>query len=448
MQQKLSEGNITKKILLFALPILIGNAMQRAYTLADTVMVGRLLGTNELAAVGAASVIANFFNDICNSFTSGFAIIVAQFFGAGDEKRMKKSLAATYTLIAALAVILISGGNLLIKPILTLTQVPSEIFASSTAYLRIMVSGLIASIIYNSLANLLRSLGDSTIPLIFLIVSVSLNIVLDYTFIAIFGWGVKGAAGATIVSQAIAGCGCLIFCLFKRKILAVKTEHFRENKEIYGALIPQGLSMCFMISLVSLSTVILQAGINSLGSDVIAGYLAGRKYLELFMMPGAALSMTSAPFVSQNYGAKRLNRIKSGVFQLYVIAWIWSAIAFVIIFVFGRALVMSVTGSSVSEEIITSGVLYLRIGICLFPPLQVLVITRSALQGMNHKKTPVISSIMEVLVKILAVAFFVPRLGFMGICITEPIIWVLGALWLYPNYRILLKKETAALQLK
>lgn len=440
MQKNLTEGNITKQILIFAFPILIGNTLQRAYTLADTIMVGRLLGTDLLAAVGAASVIANLFNDICNSFTSGFAIIIAQFFGAKDEKKMKKSLASTYSLIALLIVLLTVSGQFLINPLLKLTHVPVDISGESASYLHIILGGLAASILYNSLANILRCLGDSTIPLVFLIVSVTLNIALDYTCIGILHFGVQGAAIATIISQTVAGVGCLIFCLFRRKILFVHTEDFKNNKEIYGALLPQGLSMCFMLSLVSLSTMILQTGINSLGTDYIAGYMAGRKYLELLMMPGAAIAMTSAPFVGQNYGAKKYDRIKKGVFRLYQIGWIWDVIAIILVLILGRTLVISVTGKSAAEEIIKSGIIYLRIGVFMMAPLTVLVVTRSALQGMNHKKTPVISSLIELLVKILAVLIFIPKLGFLGICITEPIIWILGALWLYPMYNNISKK--------
>lgn len=445
MQKKLTEGNITTKILSFAFPVLLGNAFQRFYTLADTIMVGQLLGTGELAAVGASSVIANLFNDICNSFTMGFAIIIAQYYGANQERNMKKALAGTYSLVFALAALFTIFGSFIINPILHATKVPAEIFDNAALYLKIIVSGLIASAVYNSLAHILRAFGDSTIPLIFLIISVSLNIILDYSFIQFLHLGVAGVAIATVVSQGVAGFGCLIFCIFKRKLLHVTQEDFKEifaeKGKVFAALLPQGLSMCFMLSLVSLSTVILQTGINSLGSEVIAGYMAGRKYIELFMMPGAALSMTSAPFVSQNFGANKPDRIRKGVFQMYCMGWIWSAFAFVFIFIFGRSLIISVTGKNAAEEIIRSGILYLRISISLFAPLIVLVVTRSALQGMNHKKTPVFSSCIEVAVKVLSVFLFVPKLGFLGICITEPIIWILGACWVYPVYRHLRPKD-------
>ena len=308
-------------------------------------------------------------------------------------------------------------------------------------YLRILIGGLICSMVYNILANLLRSLGDSTIPLIFLIVSVSLNVVLDYSLIKFFGLGVKGAAAATVISQGFAGFGCLIFCLFKRKILHVKKTDFVFQSTLIKKIISQGSATALMFSVVTLSTLILQTGINSLGTDMIAGYLAGRKYLELFMIPGAALAMTAGSFVSQNYGANNYHRIKEGVKQLIFIGFTWAAISFVILFLFAKPIVISVTGKNAAIHIIESGVQYLKIGVCFFPFLFVLVITRSSLQGMNHRKTPVFSSCIELIVKSLAVFVLVPFFDFLGICITEPLVWLINALWLFPMYLKYLKRD-------
>lgn len=441
MQKKLTEGNITKNILFFMFPILIGNGLQRVYTLVDTMMVGRLLGTNELAAVGASSVIANLFIDLCSTFTAGFAIVIAMFYGANDEEKMKKSLASTYFLSAIITVILTVAGLFLAPVILHWTKVPVDIQPMANKYLNIMIGGLIFTLIYNMMANILRSLGDSTVPLFFLVTSVILNIFLDYFSITKFNAGVSGVAAATIISQGFSGCACIVFCVFKRKILGVKKSDFKPEGKIYKMIISQGLAMALMLSVVSLSTLILQTGINSLGTTMIAGYMAGRKYLELFMMPGAAISMTAANYVSQNFGAKLFDRIKKGVNQMYLISLIWAVISFGIIFIFGRQIIVSVTGNDASEEIIQSGIKYMRIGVCFFSLLFILVITRSSLQGLNHKKTPVFSSCIELAVKIIAVLVLVPYLGFFGICTTEPLIWTINGIWIYPAFRSILKKE-------
>ena len=290
------------------------------------------------------------------------------------------------------------------------------------------------------IANILRGLGDSTLPLIFLIVSVTLNIALDYIFIAILKWGVKGAAFATIIAQSVSGFGCIIFSIFKRPIINIKKEDIKLNLDIFKQLSFQGLSMSLMVSVVSVGSVILQSGINILGSNLLAGYTSARKYLEFLMMPGAAISMTAATFVSQNYGAGNYERIKKGVRQMIIMGFIWSTITVLIVFTLERVMVVSVTGSNVPESIIQAGISYLRINGPFFYALIVLVVLRSSLQGMNRKKTPIIASLMELGIKILAVAVLVPKLGYIGICITEPLIWVVCAIWVFLIYRIVIKK--------
>lgn len=441
MQTKLTEGNITKNIFSFALPILLGVCFQRLYVLADTIIVGRLLGKNLLAAVGSASVIANLFIDLCISFTNGFSIVIAQFYGENNNQKTKLSLASTYLISLFLLIFLTLLGLLLINPLLNLTKTPQEIFDFAYQYASIMIGGLFCSLIYNLLANVLRALGDSIIPLIFLIISVCLNVILDYTLIRFTPLQIKGAALATVISQGVSGLLCLIFCYLKRPIIHVKKEYFIINIFIYKKIISQGFATALMLSVVTLSTLILQTGINSLGTDMIAGYLAGRKYLELFMMPGLALSMTAASFVSQNYGAKKYERIKEGVKKLIQIGCTWAFICFIILFIFSRPIVISVTGKNVEQHIIDCGVLYLKTGVLFFCFLFILVITRSSLQGMNHKKTPVISSCIELLVKCLAVFVLVPHFSFFGICITEPLIWLINSLWLFPMYLKYLKKD-------
>ena len=435
--RKLTEGNITKQILLFMFPILIGNGLQRVYTLVDTMMVGRILGSNELAAVGAAGVITMLLTVICNGLTSGFSIVIGQAFGEGSEEKLKKALGGTYTLSVIFSILLTIGGLLLIQAFLKLIQVPAELWELSKDYLFIMTAGITATLVYNLLANVLRAIGDSKIPLVFLIFSVVLNIILDFMCIKILGWGIKGAAAATVFSQSVAAIGCIIYCVVKRPQLAVRKNNLLVKKETVRELLPQGFAMCLMLSFVAVGTVILQRGINSLGTDLIAGYVAGRRYLEILMMPGAALSMTAATYVSQNYGAKEYTRIKKGIRQMILMSWTWSVCAILIVYTLGKIMITSVTGNDVEEHIIQAGITYLRISVPLFFPLKVLVIIRSSLQGMNHKKTTITASIMELIVKVLAVIYIIPKTGYIGVCITEPIIWILGALWLYPMYKVL-----------
>lgn len=444
--KKLTEGNITKQIISFSIPLLAGTALIRLYTLVDTMMVGRFLGTDPLAAVGATANIANLFSFICWGFASGFSIIIGQAYGEENESKLKKTIAHTYLLSVILVAILTAIGLILKEKILFWTQIPEELHGIASTYLTISVLGLSTSMLYNVISNVLRALGDSFIPLVFQTVSVILNIILDYVFIAILGKGVAGAAVATVISQLVSGIASLIYCLFKRRTLIVSLKDFSMKENYLSLMIPQGISMSMMISVVTTGTVILQTGINSLGSDIIAGYTAGRKYVELFFMPGGALSSTAAAFTSQNYGAKQFDRIRKATRQIILIAWIINVLEWIAVIFFAEGMVKSITGNNVDADIINAGKFYMITNLPFYAFVSVLVIVRSALQGMNKKKTPVIASIMEMVVKIIAVAVFVPCLGFTGIVITEPLIWILGAAWVWIIYSRTLKikmKENA-----
>lgn len=437
--KKLTEGNITKQIISFSIPLLAGTALLRLYTLVDTMMVGRFLGTDPLAAVGATANIANLFSFICWGFASGFSIIIGQAYGEENEGKLKKTIAHTYLLSVILVAILTVIGLILKEKILFWTQIPEELHGIASTYLTISVLGLSTSMLYNVISNVLRALGDSFIPLVFQTVSVILNIILDYVFIAILGKGVAGAAVATVISQLVSGIASLIYCLFKRRTLIVSLKDFSMKENYLSLMIPQGISMSMMISVVTTGTVILQTGINSLGADIIAGYTAGRKYVELFFMPGGALSSTAAAFTSQNYGAKQFDRIRKATRQIILIAWIINVLEWIAVIFFAEGMVKSITGNNVDAGIINAGKFYMITNLPFYAFVSVLVIVRSALQGMNKKKTPVIASIMEMIVKIIAVAVFVPCLGFTGIVITEPLIWILGAVWVWIIYSRTLK---------
>ncbi len=438
---KLTEGNITKQIISFSLPFLLGATLQRFYTLVDTVMVGRFLGKNPLAAVGATGNIAVLFTYLCSGFTGGFAIIIGQAFGENNEKKLKKNIAHTYLLSAIILVILMVAGFALKEKILSWTKIPEELHQLASTYLTISIAGLSTAMIYNLCASVLKAIGDSILPLVFLAISVVMNIGLDYVYIAILGKGVEGAALATVISQGFSGIACVIYCMMKRPILKVTLKDFSMEDNNLDQLIPQGISMSMMISVISTGTVILQTGINSLGADIIAGYTAGRKYIEFFLMPGGALSGTAAAFTSQNYGARKYDRIKKGTWVMILSAWIIDFIEMIFVFLFARQMVTSITGKNVSPELIHAGELYLKSNLPFYFFVSVFVICRSVLQGMSKKKTPVVASIMECGVKILSVAIFVPILGYTGVIITEPGIWILGAIWVWVNYRRHLNKK-------
>ena len=439
----MTEGRIVRPLLIFALPILAGIVLQRLYNLFDTMLVGRFIDKSALAAVGSCGSVFGIILSTCHGFVSGFQIVISQYFGAKDSEKLKKSIAGTYLLAIIIAVLLSVFALLFIEPILHLIKVPEEIFTQAKQYLSILSAGIVFTVCYNMFSGILRALGDSLLPLIFLFISVILNGILDIVFIVILKQGVAGAASATVIAQAVSAILCFIFSINKRPVMKVRLSDFKIPPFILKQLLSQGFAMFMMFTVVDIGSVILQAGINSLGEDLIAGFTAGRKYLELLMLPGGAFASSAATFVSQNYGAKKYSRITKGIKYLVLISWIWGATTILISSLFGYELVTSITGKDVDQIIINSSLKYLRIGVPFFFTLFMLVIIRSSLQGIDHKKLPVVASIIELAVKVLSTFWLIPMMGFTAICFAEPITWVLGTLWVTPPFIISLRKLIA-----
>ena len=439
----MTEGRIVRPLLIFALPILAGIVLQRLYNLFDTMLVGRFIDKSALAAVGSCGSVFGIILSTCHGFVSGFQIVISQYFGAKDSEKLKKSIAGTYLLAIIIAVLLSVFALLFIEPILHLIKVPEEIFTQAKQYLSILSAGIVFTVCYNMFSGILRALGDSLLPLIFLFISVILNGILDIVFIVILKQGVAGAASATVIAQAVSAILCFIFSIKKRPVMKVRLSDFKIPPFILKQLLSQGFAMFMMFTVVDIGSVILQAGINSLGEDLIAGFTAGRKYLELLMLPGGAFASSAATFVSQNYGAKKYSRITKGIKYLVLISWIWGATTILISSLFGYELVTSITGKDVDQIIINSSLKYLRIGVPFFFTLFMLVIIRSSLQGIDHKKLPVVASIIELAVKVLSTFWLIPMMGFTAICFAEPITWVLGTLWVTPPFIISLRKLIA-----
>lgn len=435
-----TKGPITKPLILFALPVLAGIVFQRMYNLFDIMLVGRYINSSALAAVGSSGIVFNTLLTFCMGFTNGFGIVIGQCFGSGDNENLKKALAGTYIFSILVAVLLTAFGLIFIDPILHIICIPEELLPQAKNYLMILTAGLILTVLYNTFANVLRAMGDSAAPLFFLIISVVLNIGFDLLFIVVLNRGVEGAAIATVIAQGISAVLCIGFCMLKRPLVRIPFNELRLSKEMSKQLLSQGAAMSLMFTVVDLGSVVLQAGINTLGKELIAGYVSGRKYLELLMIPGGAFASTSATFVSQNYGARQYDRIKKGVTNLILISWVWATAAVLISIFAGPSLVMSITGKDADPFIISAGLKYLRIGVPFYYALFILVIVRSSLQGINQKKLPLVASGIELFVKILSTAWLIPIFGYIVICLAEPIIWLLGMLWVAPAFVFSLKK--------
>ena len=421
----LTKGKTLPLILEFALPIAIGNLFQIFYSLADTRIVGQYLGETALAAVGATSSLNNMIIGFLMGMTNGFAIIVSRYYGAKDEKNIRKSVAATFVLGIVMAIVLTFFSVVFLRQILGALNTPSELMEDAYSYFKIILLGMIAAMLYNVCAGLFRAIGDSITPLVFLIISSFMNIGLDLLFVSRLNFGVEGAAAATVLSQIISFAACLIYMIKKYTILHFGMAELRLEKDMVKDMFVIGCSMGFMNSLINLGSVALQGAINSLkDANYIVAHTAARKITEIFMLPFTVFGSTMATFCGQNLGADKPERIRKGLRQTIIITWIWCAGVVVMSYTVVPYMVQMITATKV-QMVIDTASLYLRVNTILYFVTAVICILRNAMQGIGDSITPVISSSLELLCKVLIAFLLTPYLGYWAIILSEPVSWVI-----------------------
>lgn len=372
--KELTKGNPTKLLLLFSLPILLGNILQQFYNLGDTIIVGRTLGISELAAVGSTTAIVSLLFSMINGFCIGFSILTANAFGAKDENRIKETIAKSIVLMFLITITMTVLGLIFIRPLLTVLHTPADIMEDSIAYIQVIFLGLIVTAAYNLISNMLRALGDSVFPLIALAISSTLNLGLDLFCIKRLGLGIRGASIATVIAQLISVIVCLVYVIRKIPYMHIRPEHFKWN---------------------------------------------GKTVTDL---------LTS--------GAGKPERVRAGIKSATILGFVWSLVAFFLLYFGGAALVRMITDSD--TFVIGTAVKYLRINVPFYAFLCILCFFRSTLQGLGQKIIPVIASIIELSGKAIIVFVLVPRMGYLAVCICEPILWILsGILVSVPMYRFL-----------
>lgn len=419
----LTKGSPGRLMIQFAIPIFIGNIFQLFYSLVDTRIVGSTLGNEALAAVGATSTMNNLIIGFLIGLTNGFAIWVARDFGANNEIGMRKDLAGTLKLGVIISILLTIISVSFLTPILRLLNMPEELMESGRAYIRVILLGMSAAMLYNVCASVLRAIGDTFTPLCFLIFSTILNIGLDYFLILGMGTGVEGAAYATVISQSLAALMCFMYIWKRYPILHLSRIDFKTDWALTKTLLTSGLSMGLMQSLVSLGTVALQGTINTLGTNTIVAHTGARKITEIFMLPFSVLGMTMATYCSQNLGAGKIDRIKQGLKQVILAAWGWCVLVIIASYTIAPYLIQLVTATKI-EEVVNTATLYLRVDTLLYFVPALISILRNALQGLGDHTTPIFSSSIELIGKVMVVIFLTPRLQYMGIILAEPIVWV------------------------
>lgn len=426
MQIDLLHGPIFMSMLLFAVPIFGSSIFQQLYNTMDTVIVGHTLGETSLAAMGACTAVYDLLVGFALGIGNGLAMVTARSFGSGNEKRLKKSVASSVVIGLILTIAIMLLTRVVLRPLLVALNTPAEILEEAYSYISTITLFVGVMFAYNLCAGLLRAIGNSLMPLVFLIISSCLNIALDLLLIRTFRLGVRGAAIATVIAQGVSVVLCVIYIFRKTKLLIPNREEFRPEGWLYRELLSQGLAMGFMSCLVSAGSVVLQSGINGLGYLTIAGHAAARKLYQFSMIPMVAMAQTINTFVAQNRGADQGYRIRRAVKYAYLYNTMIAAIMTVVMAFAAPTLVRLVSGSG-EAVVMQNGAMYLRVAALFFVALGMVNVTRFSLQGLGHKILPILSSVIELVGKCIFAALFIPRFGYTAVVFCEPVIWCLMA---------------------
>ena len=426
-------GSPMKLILGFAVPLLFGMLFQQIYSLVDTIIVGQFLGVKALAAVGATGSINFLIIGFCNGMCSGFALPVAQRFGARDEDGLRKYIgnSAVLSIILGLAITIVT--TLFCRPILELMSTPPDIIDLAYHYIVVIFIGIPAIILYNLLSGYIRSLGDAVTPVIFLVLAACLNIGLDLLFIVVFHWGVFGASFATVISQGISGLLCLFLIMKKFTIMHLKRSDWKLDSTYVRVLLTMGLPMGLQYSITAIGSVILQAAVNPLGSGAVAAMTAATKISCFIVCPFDALGSTMATYGGQNVGAGRLERLGKGLKASTILGLIYSVIALAILYFFGEQLnLLFVSASEV--EVIANSQEFLIANALFYFPLALVNIVRFLIQGMGFSGFAMLAGLCEMVARTLVGLVFVPVFGFSAACFASPAAWIFADAFLIPAF--------------
>lgn len=443
MTKDMTQGKPIRLILAFAVPMLFGYLFQQFYNLIDTLIVGRYLGVDPLAAVGSTGSVNFLVIGFCLGICVGFSIPVANKFGAGDYVGMRKYVANSVWLGTAFSAVLTTLTVFFCRDILKLMHTPENIIEDAYAYIVVIFIGIPTVFLYNILSGIIRALGDSRTPVIFLVISSLVNIVLDILFIVHFEMGVAGAAWATVISQGFSGVLCLVFMIKKFDILHISRQEWKPDIHMMGHLCGMGLPMGLQYSITAIGAVILQTAVNGLGSVAVASVTAANKIYSFLACPFDALGSTMATYGGQNVGAKKLKRIKKGLFDCIKLGAVYSVIAFLIAFFFGGELgklFIEAKEAALIEEITGNVRLYLSITAAFYFPLALVNIIRFMIQGIGFPNFAILAGVLEMIARALAGFLLVPAFGFPAAALGSPIAWIFADAFLIPAFFYVYKK--------
>lgn len=425
VQNDMTTGNPMKIILNFTLPIFLGNVFQQFYNMADAVIVGKFVGNKALAAVGSTGTIMFLIYGFVVGMTAGFTVPTAQKFGAGDMKGMRRTVAGAGVLSLVVGALLTMLFMLFMKPLLTLMNTPSDIFKDAYGYIMIISGGILAQMLYNLLSSILRAIGNSKIPLYFLIISALLNILLDLLFIVGFHMGATGAAAATIIAQGVSGILCLIYIIAKIPVLHLNRNDFHAGKDVYGIQLKIGLPMALQYSITAIGSMMVQSSLNILGSTLVAAFTAAGKIEQVVTQAYVAMGTTMATYSAQNMGAGSVKRIWEGFRANTIIGIIYSLVAAAFVMTVGKYMTYLFVSEDV-DLIMNSVDIYLKCIGLFFIPLTVVNIYRNGIQGLGYGLLPMMAGVAELIGRGIVAVIAGNMRSYTGVCLAGPAAWVLA----------------------
>ena len=433
MTKDLTKDSPLKLIICFAFPTYLGMLFQQFYSIVDTIIVGKLLGIGPLAGVGSTGSLNFMVLGFCMGVCSGFAIPIAQKFGAGEASQLRKLVANSFYLAAVFSLALMVPVCAFCRPILRLMNTPEDVFEYAYRYIFIIFLGIPSAFLYNILAGILRSLGDSRTPVVFLALSSGMNIALDIITIRLLGMGVEGTALATVISQTISGIICFLYMKRRYDVLRMDAGERRPDKRCMARLCYMGIPMGLQYSVTAIGSLIIQTTMNGFGSSAVAGATAAQRLHGFLACPLDALGATMAPYTGQNMGAGKLERIGKGVKAASLCGFACSGLLFVLVVVFGRSLVCLFLDVP-DETVIGYAALFLQITAAGYCMLTLVNVVRFSIQGMGFSVLAIVSGVMELLARAFAGLFVAPRVGFSAVPMAHVLAWVFADLFLIPAF--------------
>lgn len=441
----LTVGSPMKLILGFAFPMFLGLLFQQFYSLVDTMIVGKYLGVDPFAGVGSTGSLNFIVIGFCMGLCSGFSVPISQSFGAKDFPLLRKMVTNSVWLCTFFSVVITTLMLLFCRPVLTWMNTPENIFEYAYIYIFIIFAGIPCTILYNMTAAILRALGDSKSPIIFLAISSAINIGLDLLLIIVFRMGVEGAALATVVSQGVSGVISIIYIKRKFDILAMEKGDWKLERHLAGKLTGVGIPMGLQYSITGIGSVILQTAVNGLGSIYVASMTAGSKINIFLACPFDALGQTMAPYAGQNIGARKLDRVGKGLRAACIIGFIVSGLMVIVVKLFGDQLTMLFLDEK--DPVIMQNSTQFLIIVSAFYCLLTLVNTvRFTIQGMGFSSLAIIAGVMEMIARGIAGMLLVPAFGYLGACYSSPLAWLLADAFLIPAFFLCKRKVARQLE--